>query len=305
MNKINLSYSSQVQQAIKQHSPIVALESAVITHGLPLPTNYETASAMEEEVIAQNAVPATICLINGRVHVGIDHSQLKILAQSTDAITVSRKDAAFAISSGLNGGTTGSGTMTIAYAAGIQVFATGGIGGVHMGNAFDISADLPTLAQIPMIVVCSGAKAILDLPATRENLETNGIPVLGYKTDELPAFYSINSGINVDRKVNNVKEIVSIAQNHWNLGLNSAVLVTVPPPSELEIPASQIARHIEKALEKAQINNIHGPAITPYLLQQVNEETNGKSMRVNIALLKNNARIAAKIAIALHSAVHG
>jgi pseudouridine-5'-phosphate glycosidase len=301
----NFIYSSEVKKAINQHSPLVALESTVITHGLPQPTNYEIALAMENEVIKENATPATICLINGIIHVGITNTELKTLAQTTNSVKVSRKDIAYSVSYGLNGGTTVSGTMTIAHAAGIKVFATGGIGGVHRGNTFDISADLPTLARIPMIVVCSGAKAILDIPATRENLETNGVPILGYKTNELPAFYSIKSGIKVDRQVNNEEEIVSIAQTHWKLGLSSAMLVTVPPPSELEIPASQIAMQIEKALEEADKNNINGASITPYLLQKVNEETKGKSMRVNIALLKNNARVAAKIAAALHSAENG
>lgn len=301
----NFIYSSQVKKAINQHFPLVALESTVITHGLPQPTNYEIALAMENEVIKENATPATICLINGIIHVGIDHTELKTLAQTTNSVKVSRKDIAYAVSYGLNGGTTVSGTMTIAHAAGIKVFATGGIGGVHRGNTFDISADLPTLARIPMIVVCSGAKAILNIPATRENLETNGVPILGYKTNELPAFYSIKSGIKVDRQVNNEEEIVSIALNHWKLGLSSAMLVTVPPPSELEIPASQIAMQIEKVLKEVDKNNINGAAITPYLLQKVNEETKGKSMRVNIALLKNNARIAAKIAAALCSAENG
>ena len=301
----NFIYSSQVKKAINQHFPLVALESTVITHGLPQPTNYEIALEMENEVIKENATPATICLINGIIHVGIDNTELKTLAQTTNSVKVSRKDIAYAVSSGLNGGTTVSGTMTIAHAAGIKVFATGGIGGVHRGNTFDISADLPTLARIPMIVVCSGAKAILNIPATRENLETNGVPILGYKTNELPAFYSIKSGIKVDRQVNNEEEIVSIALNHWKLGLPSAILVTVPPPSDLEIPASQIALQIEKALEEADKNNINGAAITPYLLQKVNEKTKGKSMRANIALLKNNARIAAKIAAALCSAENG
>ena len=301
----NFIYSSQVKKAINQHSPLVALESTVITHGLPQPMNYEIALAMENEVIKEDATPATICLLNGIIHVGIDNSELKTLAQTTNSVKVSRKDIAYAVSYELNGGTTVSGTMTIAHAAGIKVFATGGIGGVHRGNTFDISADLPTLARIPMIVVCSGAKAILDIPATRENLETNGVPILGYKTNELPAFYSIKSGIQVDRQVNNEEEIVSIALNHWKLGLSSAMLVTVPPPSDLEIPASQIAKRIEKALEEADKNNINGPAITPYLLQKVNEETKGKSMRVNIAVLKNNARIAAKISAALRSAENG
>jgi len=300
----NFIYSSQVKKAINQHSPIVALESTVITHGLPQPKNYEVALAMENEVLKENATPATICLIDGTIHVGIDNNELKTLSQTTNSVKVSRKDIAYAVSFGLNGGTTVSGTMTVAHAAGIKVFATGGIGGVHRGNSFDVSSDLPTLARIPMIVVCSGAKAILDIPATKENLETNGVPILGYKTNELPAFYSTHSGIKVDRQVNNAEEIVSIALNQWKLGLSSALLVTVPPPSDLEIPASQVETQIKEALEEAKKNNITGPAITPFLLLKVNEITKGKSMRVNIALLKNNARIAAKIAVALSSAVN-
>ncbi len=300
----NFIYSSQVKKAINQHSPLVALESTVITHGLPQPKNYEVALAMENAVIKENATPATICLIDGVIRVGIDNKELKTLAQTLNSIKISRKDIAYAVSYGLNGGTTVSGTMTVAHAAGIKVFATGGIGGVHRGNSFDISSDLPTLARIPMIVVCSGAKAILDIPATKENLETNGVPILGYKTSELPAFYSIHSGFKVDRQVNSGEEIVSIAINQWKLGLSSALLVTVPPPGDLEIPANQIEMQINKALEEAKKNNISGPAITPFLLQKVNEKTKGKSMRVNIALLINNARIAAKIAVALSLAVN-
>jgi len=300
----NYIYSSQVKKAKNQQSPIVALESTVITHGLPQPKNYEVALAMENEVLKENATPATICLMDGAIRVGIDNNELKTLSQVTNSVKVSRKDIAYAISFGLNGGTTVSGTMTVAHAAGIKVFATGGIGGVHRGNSFDVSSDLPTLAQIPMIVVCSGAKAILDIPSTKENLETNGVPILGYKTNELPAFYSIHSGIKVDYQVNNAEEIVSIALNQWKLGLSSALLVTVPPPSNLEIPASQVEAQIKEALEEAKKNNITGPAITPFLLLKVNEKTKGKSMRVNIALLKNNARIAAKIAVALSSAVN-
>lgn len=300
----NFIYSSQAKKAINEHSPIVALESTVITHGLPQPKNYEVALAMENEVLKENATPATICLIDGAIHVGIDNDELKTLSQATNSVKVSRKDIAYAISFGLNGGTTVSGTMTVAHAAGIKVFATGGIGGVHRGNSFDVSSDLPTLARIPMIVVCSGAKAILDIPATKENLETNGVPILGYKTNELPAFYSIHSGIKVDRQVNSAEEIVSIALNQWKLGLSSALLVTVPPPSDLEIPASQVEMQIKEALEEAKKSSISGPAITPFLLLRVNEITKGKSMRVNIALLKNNARIAAKIAVALSLAVN-
>jgi pseudouridine-5'-phosphate glycosidase len=252
-------------------------------------------------VIIEGAVPATICLLEGNIHIGVTNTELADLAENTNSIKVSQKDIAFCIANKLSGGTTVAGTMSIAHTLGIKVFATGGIGGVHRGNSFDISADIPTLAHIPMIVVCSGAKSILDLPATREQLETFGIPVLGYKTLEFPAFYSTSSGLDVDHKVENEHEIISIARNHWNFGLSSALLVTVPPPKDLAIPAKNISSHIETALAEAAKKNIHGPKVTPFLLEKVSELTKGKSKRVNIALLKNNARIAAKIALALSS----
>lgn len=296
-----IKFSNKVQKALDQNLPIVALESAVITHGLPRPTNFTTASAMEDAISNQNGTPATICLIKGSICIGIDTKQLDFLSNAMDAIKVSKKDIAYAIAYELDGGTTVSGTMTIAHAAGLKVFATGGIGGIHRGNPFDISADLPTLAQTPMIVVCSGAKAILDLKATRENLETSGVPVLGYQTNELPAFYSVNSGIKVDLKVNSAEEICAIAQNHWSMGLSSAILVVVPPPADSEIPSTELSKEIEEALEEAKKNKIMGAAITPFLLQKVNEKTKGKSMEANIALLKNNASVAAKISRALYS----
>jgi pseudouridine-5'-phosphate glycosidase len=299
MNKF--LYSSPVKKALQNESAIVALESTVITHGLPRPENFKVASAMENEVLSEGAVPATICLLKGNIHIGVSKAELADLAENKNSKKISQKDIAFCISNKLSGGTTVAGTMTIAHTLGIKVFATGGIGGVHRGNSFDISADIPTLAQIPMIVVCSGAKSILDLPATRERLETFGIPVLGYKTMKFPAFYSSSSGLYVDQKVENEHEIISIARNHWNFGLSSALLVTVPPPKDLAIPAKEISLQIEAALADAAKENIHGPKVTPFLLEKVSKHTKGKSKRVNIALLKNNARIAAKIALALSS----
>ena len=293
------TFSPQVKQALNSRAPVVALESTVITHGLPHPTNYKTAFAMEQEVINRNAIPATICMIEGQFHVGISDQQLQDLSKVSNSIKISRKDIAFALANRQNGGTTVSGTMTVANSAGIKVFATGGIGGVHRGNFLDVSADLPTLAQIPMIVVCSGAKSILDISATKERLETSGVPVLGYQTDELPAFYSINSGIKVDYKVNSAEEVVTIARSHWEFGMTSAILVTVPLSKEEEIPADMVMEQIEKALEEAKSKGIGGPQITPFLLTKVSEKTKGKSMAANIALLKNNARVAADIASAL------
>jgi len=291
--------SEKVKSALAKNEPVVALESTLITHGLPQPTNFETAEAMEQEVINGGSIPATICMLSGKFHVGIDNSQLHALADSKNTVKISRKDISFALAKGIDGGTTVSGTMEVAYAAGIRVFATGGIGGVHRGNPADKSADLPTLAQIPMIVVCSGAKSILDIPATKENLETNGVPVLGYKTAELPAFYSVHSGIMADYKVDSEEEIIAIAKEQWKFGLHSAILVTVPLPESAEIPADEVNTAIEKALAEADHSGIHGPAITPFLLEKVSEITAGRSMAANLALLKNNAYVAGKIAKAL------
>jgi pseudouridine-5'-phosphate glycosidase len=291
--------SPAVKTALKNNEGVVALESTLITHGLPQPTNLETAAAMEDAVRAEGALPATICMFDGKFKVGLNESELRALAESRNPIKISRKDIAYAISKGADGGTTVSGTMEVAHAAGIRVFATGGIGGVHRGNFADTSADLPTLAQIPMIVVCSGAKAILDMPATKEKLETYGVPVLGYQTDELPAFYSIHSGIAVDRRVDSPEEIAAIARAQWNFGLRSAILVTVPVPAEEEIPAQEVDQAILDALREADKNGIHGPATTPFLLEKVAAITKGRSMAANLALLKNNAKIAGKIAAAL------
>jgi len=291
--------SDEIKEALKKCRPIVALESTLITHGLPQPTNFETAEAMEEKVRGEGSVPATICMLSGKFHIGLSEKQLRQLAAIDDPIKISRKDIAYAMASCANGGTTVSGTMEVAHAAGIRVFATGGIGGVHRGHFADTSADLPTLSQIPMVVVCSGAKAILDMPSTREKLETFGVPVLGYQTDELPAFYSIHSGIHVDRRVNSPEQIAAIAMAQWDFGLTSALLVTVPVPAEDEIPAEEINQAIDQALIEAENKNIHGPATTPFLLEKVAQLTKGRSMAANLSLLKNNARIAGKIAKAI------
>ena len=294
-----ITISDQVKKALENKEPIVALESTLITHGLPQPVNLETADAMERAVAGEGSLPATICMLHGNFFVGIDKQQLHALATSNNTVKISRKDIAFAIATKADGGTTVSGTMEVAHAAGIRVFATGGIGGVHRGNFSDQSADLPTLAQIPMIVVCSGAKSILDIPATKENLETHGVPVLGYKTAELPAFYSSHSGLKTDQRVDSEDEIVAIAMEQWKFGLSAAILVTVSPPAEAEIPAEEINLAIESALAEAEKLGIHGPATTPYLLEKVSEITAGRSMAANLALLKNNARVAGRIAKAL------
>lgn len=301
----SIAISKDVELALQNKQPVVALESTLITHGLPQPTNFETAEAMEAQVRSAGAQPATICMFSGKFHVGLNGGQLRTLAQTKDPIKISRKDIAFAMASGADGGTTVSGTMEVAHAAGIRVFATGGIGGVHRGNYADTSADLPTLAQIPMIVVCSGAKAILDMPATKEKLETYGVPVLGFQTSELPAFYSIHSGIKVDQRVETPQEIARIALAQWEFGLSSALLVTVPVPAQEEIPAEEVNGAIDAALEEAEKMGIHGPATTPFLLEKVAAITSGRSMAANLALLKNNASIAGQIAKALTLAENG
>jgi len=293
----NLYFSSEVNDALKNNLPIVALESTVITHGLPIPKNLETAIAMENTVRSAGSIPATICLIEGLIRIGLDNSQLETLSRSKDAIKVSIRDMAGALLNKNYGGTTVSGTMSIANMVGVKIFATGGIGGVHRDNHMDISADLPALSKIPLLVVCSGAKSILDLPATREYLETAGIPVIGYQTDEFPAFYSKESGLKVDFRCDTPKDIADFAKLHWGLGLNSTVLVTVPVPDKSEIPFSEIEGFILLALEEMKKKNICGAALTPFLLNRVSELTGGRSLKSNVDLLINNARVAGEIAV--------
>lgn len=294
------SYFSQSSEFIRSRQMglgVVALESTVITHGLPFPDNLQLARDMEGEVRAVGAVPATIGVVDGRVVIGLNDAQLERLARGgAEMRKISSRDLGPAVAQSASGGTTVAGTMAAAYAAGIKVFATGGIGGVHRGSQFDISADLTELSRIPMIVVCAGAKAILDLPATLEVLETNGVPVVGYGTDIFPAFYSLSSGLKVSACTDRAEDVVRIAESHWSIGQPSAVLVTVPPPVETAIEGEAVEEAIEQALREAEEGNIHGQAVTPYLLGRVSELTQGASLRANLALLKNNARVAAEIA---------
>lgn len=299
---IDISFSNEVQQAFKQHHPIVALESTVITHGLPYPENLKLAQDMEQEIRDQGVTPATVFIMDGKIHVGADATQLSRLANEKGLMKVSLRDFTFALQKGKSGGTTVAGTMFVASQAGITVFATGGIGGVHRDTksitspSFDISTDLYTLANIPMIVVCAGAKAILNLPATLEMMETLGIPVIGYQTEEFPAFYSPSSGLKTSIRADSAEEIVNFAKIHWGLGFKTAILVTVPPPEKVALPAEVVDQAIQKALIEAQINNVHGQNVTPFLLEKVNELTDGASMKANLGLLLNNARVAAEIA---------
>ena len=293
---VKINYQKAVKTALDQNGPVVALESTVITHGLPYPQNRDTALGMEAEVSKTGAIPATICLTKGEIQVGLEPEQMEYISTAQSPVKVSRRDIAAAIVAKRDGGTTVSGTMEIAYKAGLRVFATGGIGGVHRGNLMDVSADLPTLAQIPMIVVCSGAKAILDLPATREVLETYGIPVIGYQTDDLPAFYSTSSGLPADYNAKTAAEVAQIALTQWEFGLKATILVTVPPPAELAIPAEEIEGVILDAVKEAEEKGVKGSKITPFLLAKVSEKSHERSLTTNVALLKNNARVAGLIA---------
>lgn len=288
--------SKEVIQALELNAPLVALESTVITHGLPFPENLELVRDMEAEVRECGAIPATIAILDGFVQVGLSREQQERLAEDTNLRKVSPRDLARLILLRESGGTTVAGTIYLAEKTGIKVFATGGIGGVHRQPGMDISADLPQLASIPLIVVCAGAKAILDLSSTLEYLETSSVPVLGYRTDEFPAFYSRSSGFPVGVRIESPEEVVKFAKAHWEMELSSAVLVTVPPPVEVALSNDVVERAINQALEEANIADIHGQAVTPFLLSRISELTEGASLRANLGLLRNNARVAAEIA---------
>jgi pseudouridine-5'-phosphate glycosidase len=291
--------SLEVAGAIQSRKPVVALESTVISHGLPYPRNLEIAARCEAAIREEGATPATIGLIGGQIVVGLDHKELETLATASGVRKVSRRDFGIALARQENGATTVAGTMIAAYMAGIQVFATGGIGGVHRGDAGDISADLPELSQTPVAVVCAGAKSILDLPRTLEWLETAGVPVLGYQTETFPAFYATSSGLPVDACVETPEDAARVIGAHWALGLRQGILITVPPPADLALPQPEMEAAINRALEDAARNKITGKAVTPYLLARISAITEGRSLSVNLALLEQNARVAARIAIAL------
>lgn len=290
------SIHPEVAQALADGKPVVALESTVITHGLPFPENGKLAQSLEAEIRAQGSVPATIAVLDGILCVGLEAGQLERLSQPGEMLKISSRDIAPAVSLQKNGGTTVASTLVIAEAAGIKMFSTGGIGGVHRQAPFDVSADLKQLAQSPLVVVCAGAKAILDIPATLEVLEAYSVPVIGYQTDEFPAFYSRSSGKQVSARVDSAEQAAKLARIHWELGFSSAVLVAVPPPDEVALDHEGIESAIEKALDEAHRKNISGQAVTPFLLSRVSELTGGASLRANLGLLRNNARIAAEIA---------
>jgi pseudouridine-5'-phosphate glycosidase len=299
---MNMQNRSETELAAgrRERIPRVALESTVITHGLPYPTNVETAAAMETAVLQSGATPATIAVIQGEIVIGLSAEQLDYLGKQPVGTVrkCSRRDLAIAVAQREDGGTTVAGTMILAELAGIDLFATGGIGGVHRGHPFDVSADLIELGRTTITVVCSGAKSILDLPLTREVLETNGVPVIGYGTGEMPAFYSLGSGLAVDARMDSPVEVAELMLARKSLGLRSAILVTVPVPEDDALDPKEAEEAINQAAREADEAGVTGPAATPWLLQRVKELTDGASLRANIALLRNNARIAGSIAVA-------
>lgn len=297
----HIRYASEVKAARDENRPVVALESTIITHGMPYPGNLDMARSVEGIIRDGGAVPATIAVMDGTLQIGLDDEQLVALANTRDALKVSRADLAYAIAMGKTGGTTVAATMIAAHRAGIGVFATGGIGGVHQGaeTHFDISADLDELAQTPVIVVCAGAKAILDLPKTLEVLETKGVPVVTYGADELPAFWSRQSGLQSPLRLDTAADIFRFHRTRTAMGLTGGMLIANPVPLEDEIPQEEMYRHIEAALAAAEAREVRGKAVTPFLLDEIFNITGGRSLSTNVALVKNNARLATEIAIAL------
>jgi len=294
-----ISISQVVTEALAANKPVVALESTVIAHGLPRPTNLELAQRLETDLRTAGVSPATIGIIGGELTVGLNDEQIKLLAEDSSVKKISTRDIPVAIARGWNGATTVASTSWIAHRAGIRVFATGGIGGVHRGVLADISADLPELERTPLIVVCSGAKIVLDLPATREWLETHGVTIVGFQCDEMPAFYSRHSGLPVDVRANSANEVVEIFNAQRDLQMDTALLLTVPVPPEFEVDAEQLRRVLNEALEKAERQEITGRDITPFLLAQMAQFSDGATLRANISLLENNTRVAGEIAKAL------
>lgn len=299
--KLPITYSPEVTAALATNTPIVALESTIITHGMPYPQNLETARLIENEIRASGAIPATIAVMDGAIQVGLSDETLETLAQATDVMKLSRADLAFALATGKTGATTVAATMICAHLAGIQVFATGGIGGVHRGaeTTFDVSADLEELAHTPVIVIGAGAKAILDLPKTLEILETRGVPVVTYQQDNFPAFWSRSSDLPSPLRADSAEEIAKAFTMRETLNLPGGMLVANPIPAAHEIPSAEMNPVIETALLDAESKSIAAKNVTPFLLQRIFELTEGRSLDCNIALVQNNARLAAKIAISL------
>lgn len=293
-----LDVNPEVAKALEEGHPVVALESTIIAHGMPYPKNVETAIAVEEVIRKNGAVPATIGILGGRIKIGLTKEEIEYMAHASNVLKVSRRDLPLVISKKMDGATTVAGTMIAAHMAGIKIFVTGGIGGVHRGagESFDISADLEELKMTDVTVVCAGAKAILDIPATLEYLETSGVPVIAYGTDEIPAFYSRKSGEKANCRLDTPEEIGELISMKSELGLKGGVLVTCPIPEEDEIPAEEIGEVIDQAIKEAEEKGIKGKESTPFLLSKVKDLTEGKSLEANIKLVLNNADIGSKIA---------
>ena len=294
-----LQPGEEVADALASGRPVVALESTVIAHGLPRPHNLETARRLEEVVRARGAVPATVAVLGGKLVVGLSDKQLSRLAEGDDVHKLSLRDLPVAVARGLDGATTVASTMWLARRAGVEVFATGGIGGVHRGDLPDVSADLPELARNPMTVVCSGAKIVLDLPATREWLETHGVTVLGYRTDELPAFYTRRSGLQVDARVEMPEDAAGVHLARRALGTPAALLLAVAVPAEAEVDEKLLRESLADALREAESAGVGGRELTPFLLRRMAERSGGATLRANVALLERNAAVAAEVAVAL------
>jgi pseudouridine-5'-phosphate glycosidase len=294
-----LKLSEGVEAALREGRAVVALESTVIAHGLPRPVNLETARRLEQVVRERGAIPATVAVLGGELCVGLNDRQLERLAETDGVLKLSRRDLAVAVARRADGATTVAGTLWVASRAGAKVFATGGIGGVHRGSLPDVSADLPELARTPLTVVCSGAKSVLDLPATREWLETHGVTVVGYGCDEMPAFYTRHSGLNVDARADSPEEVARLARARDALGLEAALVVCVPVPEESEVDAGVMEEMLAEALSVADEQNVAGRDLTPFLLAHMSRRSQGATLRANVALLESNARVAAEIAVAL------
>lgn len=296
---LTLRIEGEVRAALEENRPVVALESTLITHGLPYPDNVNTALSMEQAVRTGGATPATIAVINGEICVGLSALEIEQLAQAESVRKCSRRDLAIAVARGETAATTVAGTMIVSAMAGIRVFATGGIGGVHRGHPFDVSADLIELGRTPVAVVCSGAKSILDLPLTLEVLETQGVPVIGYQTDTLPAFYARSSGLAVDVRVETPEEVAAIIKSAGRLGMTHGILIGVPVHAADELDATVAEQAIVQATNEAEAQGVTGKRVTPFVLARVAELTGGKSRQANTSFLVNNAQIAGKIASAL------
>nr|WP_311565411.1 pseudouridine-5'-phosphate glycosidase [Peptoniphilus grossensis] len=298
MLKKYVEYSDEVKKAMEEGKPVVALESTIISHGMPYPQNIETAKACEEIIRENGAVPATTAIIGGKIKIGLSDEELEFMATSKDIIKASRRDFAYIVSQGLNGATTVASTIIASRLAGIKIFVTGGLGGVHRHAevTFDISRDLEELAANDIMIVCAGCKSILDIGLTLEYLETKGVPVFGYQTDYMPAFFTRKSEFKVDYNIKNPKEAAEAAKAQWELGLQGGILLTNPIPESDSMDEEKINSAIEKALVEAEEKGIHGKETTPFLLSKVLEVTEGKSLEANIALVKNNARLGAEVA---------